>query len=477
MSSKKGKIRVSFIGTNAESVTGSMTLVESDRYKLLLEAGLYQSNSPLTDYKTNSRRLPFKAKDLDFIFIGHAHADHMLLIPRLVAEGFSGKIIAPKGTKALFEIMAADSAYIISKDIELLSRKYKLSPIPIYTEDDVKNSLKYFEEYEFDDRVELNDDITFQFIPSGHIICAAQIKLWLRKDTGNSTKTILYTSDLGNIMCEKYYVPEFEKVSGANLVVAESTYSDELRAVTAKDRKKDLEKIENIIRHVCLENKDKVLIPIFSLDRCQNLMTHVYDIFSKCEEFDVPVLIDSPMAIRLNDLYSELLEGEQKSKWDEVRSWDKFEYLSDYSHSQSWMKSDKPCVVLSASGFMQAGRSRQWAKAILPRRNAHIIFVGFSTENALAGKIKCGNKQKTISIDGKPYANRCGITDLKSFSGHMQKQDMLKYYGELNCEKIALVHGEFKAKCGFAKELQERISKNNGSAKVVCVNKATEVLL
>ena len=183
------------------------------------------------------------------------------------------------------------------------------------------------------------------------------------------------------------------------------------------------------------------------------------------------------MAIRLNELYSELLEGEQKEKWDEVRSWDKFEYLADYSQSQSWMKSDKPCVVLSASGFMQAGRSRQWAKAILPNRNAHIIFVGFSTENALAGKIKFGNKQKTISIDGKPYANRCGITDLKSFSGHMQKQDMLKYYGGLNCEKIALVHGEFKAKCGFAKELQEQISKNNGSAKVVCVNKATEVLL
>lgn len=477
LSSKKGKIRVSFIGTNAESVTGSMTLVESDRYKLLLEAGLYQSNSPLTDYKTNARRLPFKPKDIDFIFIGHAHADHMLLIPRLVAEGFCGKIIAPKGTKALFEIMASDSAYIISKDVEMLSRKYNISPAPIYIEDDVIDSLKYFEEYEMNDRVVLNEDISFKFIPSGHIICAAQIKLWLRRGSGNNTKTILYTSDLGNVMYEKYYVPELEKADGANLVIAESTYSDELRAVTLKDRKKDLEKIENIIRQVCIEQKEKVLIPIFSLDRCQNLMTHIYNIFAECEEFNVPVLIDSPMAIRLNDLYGELLGGDQKRKWDEVHNWDKFEYLMDYEQSQAWMKSDKPCVVLAASGFMQAGRSRQWAKSILPNRNAHIIFVGFSTENALAGKIKHGNKQKTISIDGKPYQNRCGITDLKSFSGHMQKCDMLRYYGDFNCEKIALVHGEFKAKCLFAKELQDCISKNNGSAKVVCVNKSTEVLL
>lgn len=454
-----------------------MTLVESDRYKILLEAGLFQSNSPLADYRVNARRLSFKPKDIDFIFIGHAHADHMLLVPRLVAEGFCGKIIAPKGTKALFEIMAADSAYIISKDVEALSRKHKISPTPIYAEDDVQAAMQYFVEYDMNEKVELNEDIAFQFIPSGHIICAAQIKLWLRRGTQNVTKTILYTSDLGNIMCEKYYVPPFEKVPKANLVIAESTYSDELRAVSAKDRKKDLEKLETIIQQVCLERKEKVLIPIFSLDRCQNLMTHLYDIFGSDPSFDIPVLIDSPMAIRLSDLYDVLLTGGQRRKWGDVRAWGNFRYLMEYGQSQEWMRSDKPCIVLAASGFMQAGRSRQWAKAILPNKNAHVVFVGFATENALAGKIKFGGKQKTITIDGKQYANRCGITDLKSFSGHMQKADMLKYYAGIQCEKLALVHGEFKAKCSFAKELQEKISQNNGSAKVICVNKSTEVLL
>lgn len=477
LSSKKDKIRVRFIGMNAEDVTGSMTLVETGRHKILLEAGLYQSNSALADYKVNSRRLPFKPREIDAIFVGHAHADHMLLIPRLVAEGFCGRIIVPKGTKSLFRIMALDSAYIISKDIEVLSRKYKISPRPIYTEDDVWDTLKLIEEYDMNDRAELDEDISFQFVPSGHIICAAQIKLWLRRGTQNVTRTILYTSDLGNVVCEKYYVPEFEKVDSANLVIAESTYSDELRAVTAKDRQKDLEKIESIIRQICLEQKGKVLIPIFSLDRCQNLMTYIYDLFGQCKDFDIPVLIDSPMAIRLSDLYGQLLTGEQKTKWDRVREWPNFRYLMEYEQSQEWMHSDKPCIILAASGFMQAGRSRQWAKALLPKRDAHIIFVGFSTENALAGKIKHGGKQKTITIDGKQYANRCGITDLKSFSGHMQKMDMLKYYAGIRCEKLALVHGDFKAKCVFAKDLQERISKNNGSAKVICVNKSTEVLL
>lgn len=475
MSKTKNKIRVSFIGGNAESVTGSMTLIESPNFNILVECGLWQSNSVLNDYKINKRKLTFKPKNIDFIFLGHCHADHSLLIPRLVAEGFTGRIIAPIGSSHLFSVMSIDSAYIMNKDVETLQRKYKMNVEPIYSESDAMATLPYFDEYELNEKIDLTDNISFRFVPSGHIICSAQIELWLR--CNNTIKKILVTSDLGNITCDKYYVNKFEPVDKASLIVGECTYSDEIRSINKKDRTKDLEKIKSIINNVCVENHHRVLLPIFSLDRCQNIMTHIYDLYHNDDTFDLPILIDSPLAIKMCKLYFKLLEGEQLKKWEEVMAWGNFVFLDDYKASKHWMDNKLSCCILSASGFIQAGRSREWAKKLLPDAMSHIIFVGFSSENALASKIKNGRKQKSISIDGKSIANRCGITDLHSFSGHMQKNDLLNYFSNIDCEKIALVHGEYKSKCNFAKELQEEISKKNRCGKVIAVNKTTEVLL
>jgi len=475
MSKTKNKIRISFIGQNSESVTGSMTLVEFNKRKFLIEAGLFQSNSVLNDYKINNRRFDFKPKEIEYVFLGHCHADHMLLLPRLVAEGFTGKIIAPIGSSKLFSIMSVDCAYIMSKDVETLQRKYKMTVLPIYTESDAMDTLQYFEEYEFNEKFELDDDITFRFIPSGHIILSSQIEFWIKN--GNHTSKILYTSDLGNISCEKYYVNKFEPVDKANLVIGESTYSDKVRQTNSKDRIKDLEKIKSIIDETCGEQKRKVLIAIFSLDRCQNIMTHIYDLYHEDKNFKLKILIDSPLAIKMCKLYTELLEGEQLDKWNKVMNWNNFVFINEYTDSKIWMTGKEPCCALSASGFMQAGRSRQWAKTLLPDSKSHIIFVGFSSTSSLAGKIKNGNKHKTITIDGKPIPNRCNITDLKSFSGHMGRTGLLDYYSNIDCEKVALVHGEFSSKVEFSKDLQEEISKKNRTSKVICVNSSTEILL
>ena len=302
---KKEKIRISFIGGNAESVTGSMTLVESKDFKILLECGLFQSNSVKSDYYVNKRKLPFKPKDIDYIFIGHCHADHVLLIPRLVSEGFCGKIICVSGTSKLFKIMAMDSSYIMGKDAELLNLKYGLNIYPIYNEKDVIDTLPLFDEYEIGEKITLNDSITFRFVPSGHIILSSQCELWLK--SGNQTKKILFSSDLGNISYPKYFSNEFKPVKKCDLSIMECTYSSSQRTTSIKDRQKDLEKIKTIIENVCIYNKQKVLIPIFSLDRCQNIMCHLYNIFKDDQNFNIPIIIDSPLAITMCKLYLELL--------------------------------------------------------------------------------------------------------------------------------------------------------------------------
>lgn len=469
----KNKIRVNFCGENARDVTGSMTHIEMSDYEILLECGLYQSNSPKEDYKVNSARLPFKPKDLDYIFLSHAHIDHSGRIPALYAQGCEARIICPKGTKSLLKVLWPDSAYIIQRDCEFLNKKYSMKTTPYYEESDVYVALKHIDEYDFGEKIRLNDKIEFRFVPSGHIISAAQIELWLTE--GNQIKKVLYTGDLGSNI-PKYYAEEFEPVQKANLAICEATYSDAARQVTNKDRNTDLWKIKTVIREVCAEKRGKVLFPTFSLDRTQNMLTHLYDMFGHDKDFKTPILLDSPLATKLTGAYLRLLGDDERRILEAALNWENVKLINTYEESQYWQKQKTPAVILAASGFMQAGRSRSWAKAILPDSKSHIVFIGFATDGSLAGKLR-NAKTKTVSIDGKAYPNRCGITTLHSFSSHIQHDDMLKYYSEIICDKLCLVHGEYKSKCAFGKELQEEIYRKNKTNKVVVANRSTSLLI
>ena len=474
MAKAKNKIKISMIGTNASDVTGSMTHLQMQDYQLLLEAGIYQGGSLKDEHNINSAKFPFKPKDIDYLFLGHVHADHSLLTPRLIKEGFEGRIIAPKGTSKLFKIMALDSAKIMDRDIFSLNKKYDMSADPIYNADDVYNTLNYFDEYEIGEVIKLNDSISFRFVNSGHIILSAQIELILTEN--NHTRKILYTSDLGNSIPKNYITP-FEPVEKCNVCIGETTYAKASRNFSLKDRDTDLKKIKDVILNTCNEKKGKVLIPVFSLDRAQNLLTYIYDIFKDDESFKTLVLLDSPLSQRITECYLELLEGEQLDKLKEVLAWDNIRIVSDYKDSEAWQNGKQPCVILAASGFLKNGRSKTWAAKILPDSRSHILFVGFSNENSLATKVKNGNKQKTITIDKKSIPNRCGISDLKSFSSHMQRSELLKYYSDMNCEKVVLVHGNFKDKVEFSHDLQDEISRKNHTSKVVVANRSTAILV
>jgi metallo-beta-lactamase family protein len=477
MSKKKDKIKIKFIGGNADDVTGSCTLIEMQDYKILLEFGLYQSNNIREDYKVNNRRLEFKPSEISFIFIGHPHIDHLGSLPRLYANGCKAKIIAPKGTSSLFSIMGLDCAKIMERDCETLKRKYGMEANPIYTADDVATCLKYFEEYDYHEKTILNDAITFNLVPSGHIICSSQIELWLTE--GNKTSKVLYTSDIGNVAIDKYYVKPFEPVQKCNIAIVESTYSGDNKSITNKDKIKDLEKMKSVIDTVCVSNHRKVLIPIFSLDRCQNMLTYLYDLYGNDSNFNIPILVDSPLSIKITNKYLELLQDDEDAynKFNEVLRWKNIKFIENYEESKHWMECKEPCVSLAASGMLNAGRSRQWVKALLPDAQSYIISVGFSAEGTLGYKIKHNKNQKSITIDGKPYPNRCGIVSLNSFSSHIQYNDMLKYYSDIIAEKVCLVHGSFEAKCEFAKVLQEEISRKNKSTKIVTINKKSELNL
>lgn len=475
MAKSKSKIQINFIGESANDVTGSCVHIQTPNRQILLECGLFQScGTTLENYKINNKHFDFKPKDIDYVFIMHCHADHLCLTPKLYKQGCKAQVIAPLGTKPISEILLRDSVHIMETDALDLSNKFKRDYYPIYTEDNVDECLRHYTEYSIGEIIQLDEYVKFRFLPSGHILNSAQLELWITE--GNVTKKIGYTSDLGNIHIKKYYTNKFKAIKKCDVLIGETTYAREERIANQKMRNKDLEKLETAIRQTCIEDRARVLIPVFANDRCQNILTYLYDIFGSDETFNVPVLIDSPMATRVCKAYSELLDGDEAAKWQEAISWNNVHFVESAIESRDWRESNQPVVVLASSGMMVRGRSTGWAHSMLPRVYDRIIFCGFAAQDSLAAIIKEG-KQKTITISGHRVKNKCQVTDLHSFSSHMQRDSLLKVYGATECEKIVLIHGEMSGKIEFALDLQEEISKNNNTSKVIVANKGYNLSL
>lgn len=472
----KDKIKISFVGSAADDVTGSCIWIKTPTKQILLECGLYQHcGSTLDAYKINNKHFDFKPKDIDYVFVMHCHADHLCLAPKLYAKGCKAPLIMPAGSYEIAKILLQDSANIMRADAEELSKKYKRQYNPIYNDDNVNDCLRHYCEYEIGTSIIcLDDDVRFRFVPSGHILNACQLELWVTN--GNLTKKIVYTSDLGNPHIEKYYTNKFECVEKCDVLIGETTYAHETRIANRKMREKDLQKLKSSILQTCVDEGARVLIPTFANDRTQNMLTYLYDIFGEDKSFTVPILIDSPMATKCCQAYTKILQGEQAAKWHKVLQWKNIHFVDSSTESRRWRDSREPVVVLASSGMLVKGRSVGWAYAMLPRSQDRIIFCGYSAEGSIGYIIKEG-KQKSVTISGVRRANKCQVTILHSFSSHAQRDTLMDYYSSVQCNKIILVHGEMSGKIQFAHDLQMAVFANNNTSKVVVAQKGYELLI
>lgn len=471
--SKKNKVKVSFVGRASEQVTGSSFLIETPNKKILVECGLSQGKTLLEDYKNNSQKFKFKPKELDYVILLHAHMDHIGNVPRLYKEGSQAKLILPEGSRELYGLMWEDGAHILLKDSKDLSKKFKRDYEPLYTKDNVKITENFIQEFPVKEKIQIDEELELRFIPSGHIINAYQVELWIRNS--NRVVKIAYTSDLGNVKLKNYYTTEFEPIEKANLLISENTYNDiERKKTSQKTREKDREKIKAAVAQHCIDMKGKVMFPTFSLHRCQVLLSELYELFGGNEGFNIPVLIDSPLSIKISNYFLRNLKGEEREFFEKVLNWKNVKLLREFEENQVFLNGDKPCIFLSSSGMMQAGRSVSNAKKLLRSEKNCIIFCGYSVENSLAWKLK-QKKNKTITIEGEKIPNRANVVVLNSFSSHMQRDDLLEYLSNGNFDKIALVHGNWNNKIIFGKELQDLINKKNKTGKVVIVNHSTEL--
>ena len=472
LSKRKDKkdIKISFVDEPAsEDVTGSGVLIETPNHKILLDYGLAQSNDRYEDFLVNNRKTKeFKAKEIDLIFVSHLHADHCLKIPKLFKDGCNGGVIVSKGSLGVLKTMATDSALISERDILVINSQHNKKYSPIYSIDDVNKMIEHTLEMNTNEKIYIDDEISFQLVPSGHLLGGVQIILYIT--VNGVTKVIGYTGDIGNRAIDNYFVGKFQPIENfCDVLICESTYGDRPDLKTGKkERKNDLDKLKSIIDMQIKEMKGRVVIPTFAQSRCQQLALMIYELY-KNEDWQPKVYVDSPLSIAIFNEYKEILEGEDKEKFDELLKWDNLIFVKESEDSKALIQSGESCLVLSSAGMCNVGRIRHHLKAVIPDPNATVLFVGFSTPGSLASLLR-DNKTKSVTIDEKEYKCRCASYSLKSMSGHMPFNQMLQTYSDINCNKIVLHHGSFDAKENFAKALKKELEKKCKTTKVVIAN-------
>jgi len=456
---------------NSTDVTGSCIVIKYSGKQILLEMGLFQSNSILDAYKVNTEKYKFDPKEIDYCFVNHSHLDHCGLLARLVKEGFKGKIITSHGCATFFEKMFLNSSFILDSEARMLTKKFKREYYPIYIEDDVYRALDFVYEFDDYDKVyKLDDIVSFKWYRNSHCVGAKQLQLILNGKDGKTS--ILYTSDIGSINSKNHYVENTEICKEFNkFTIMESTYGEKSR-INKKTRDFDIEHLRVAINTV-MERKGKVLLPAFSFSRTQELLTTIYELYHKDKSFIYDVVVDSKLSCEICDLYGEVLTGSDLKLWNKVCNWKNVKFISEKADSTGCVKDTKPKIVISSSGFCTNGRVVGYLQEYLKDDKNMIVFSGYvgSDSSYLSYRIKNFKDNKTLTINKKPILNRADCITLSTFSSHASHDELVEIGSELNTEKIILVHGSTQAKLDLQKDMQEAISKKDKTSRVICSTK------
>lgn len=461
MGNGTAKPYVKFPSNASVSVAGSAHLVRFQQYGILLDCGIAQGGTIEGDYQRNKDLLKsLRVKDIQWIILSHCHGDHGSLTPALYAKGCQAHLYVPKGSVPFLKLLWEDCLKIHQSDCLKLTNKHGKGYSPLYTADDIETALNRCIEVDYHQKTYLTKNIWFKYYPAGHIIHAAQI--YLSMTQGYQEYRIGYSGDVGG-PTERPYTEPYESLPFVDTLIHECTYCQPGRPNNIKDRPKDIEKIEAVVR-----DSHRVLFPAFSLARTQELLIELFSMWTMdMLPNDVPVYLDSPLAIKMCNIWPET------GNWKTIMSWPNLKFINDTVESKRLQMSNQRCIILSASGFLGGGRVLSHLTTILPNPNNTICFVGFSGENNLAAKIK--SNEPFVEVNGAVIENKAKIVDLRSWSSHASYEELMDYLTTLRYNKICLVHGNMEGKVEFAKALKEKLVEQGNSSRVVVVNQDTKV--
>ncbi|QSX08899.1 MBL fold metallo-hydrolase [Alkalibacter rhizosphaerae] len=436
-------MKISFYGA-AQMVTGSCFLCETEKKRFLVDCGMFQGGKQLDEL--NYQPFPFNPQDLDFMLLTHAHIDHSGRIPKLVKEGFKGKIYTNTATEELCGIMLEDSGFIQEMEAEWKNKKRVRKGLeeiePMYTVQDALQALKNFEGVNYGETVVIDEGLKVRLINSGHMLGSAFVEISVLEE--EKWNVYLFTGDLGSNNMPILKDPAvLERV---DYLVVESTYGNRTHG-EKKDNGVDL--LEIIKRSARMGGN--VVIPSFAVGRTQEVL---YDINEYKEngllgEFEnIPVYVDSPLAIKATEIFRrncKLFDKEATSKiakGDDPLLFENLHFTLTSDESKAINEDQKSKIIISASGMCEAGRIKHHLKHNLWRKESSVVFVGYQAPGTLGHRIKSGNEK--VRVFGEEIAVKSGIYSVEGFSSHGDMDDIVSWI-EGNKEiprKIVLVHGE-----------------------------------
>jgi metallo-beta-lactamase family protein len=454
-------MKIKFIGA-AREVTGSKHLITTGSgKKILLDCGMFQGKGLETDGM--NRDLMFDPSTIDHIILTHAHIDHAGLIPYVYKLGFRGSVICTNGTRDLCAIMLADSAFIQEHDtINFNKRRAKKGlPLatPLYTQADATECMKLFIGVPNEMKFRIDDSIKVKFTNTGHMLGSGVANIEISEN--GKVKKIAYTGDIGRPVDQILANPQ--PFPQADYLITESTYGDRLH----ENSEVAEEELLNIVVDTCMKKGGKLIIPAFSVGRTQEIVFSLNTFFNQGRLPKLDIFVDSPLAVNATTVFRMHPECFNKNFSDVLEKdpdpfgFDNLYYINKVEDSKKLNDHKNPCVIISASGMMEAGRIKHHlANNISDPRNT-ILIVGYCAPTTLGARIGRGDKE--VSIFGVIHEVKAEVKKIESFSGHGDYKEMISFIGCQDKSALAktfIVHGEYETQKKYVATLSAEGFKN-----------------
>jgi len=447
-------MKMAFHGA-ARTVTGSKHLLTlSNGKKYLLDCGLYQGMGKETDEL--NREFGFNPAEVDHMILSHAHIDHCGLIPKLIKDGYQGKVYATPATKDLATILMADSASIQESDLKYVNKtraaQGKSYISPLYVMEDALRAVDHFVTVDYGQWFIIDENVQFMYLDAGHIIGSATVHL---KITENGKETHLtFSGDLGRY--RDIILKSPQEFPQADYIIMESTYGNKLHEEITGTPDKLLE----WITRTCLQKKGKLIIPAFSVGRTQELLYFLNQLENENRLPDLPYYVDSPLSLEATEVVERFPE-DFNSRVQKLLKTDHdpfqfrgLKFVKSVEESKSLNYRNDPMVIISASGMAEAGRVKHHISNNIENSRNSILMTGYCEPNSLGGRLKLHPKE--VGIFGQVHEVHAEIGEIKSMSAHGDYDDLSQWLASQDpkqVKKLFLVHGDYDVQLDFKNRL------------------------